>query len=193
MEELPPPAFWHSRGYLPHFDGPGQLQALTFRLADSVPSKVLASWRAELGLVTGDNPTLRRRIATYEDSGHGSCLLRFEANAAIVASCLLRADGQRYRLLEWCIMPNHVHALIEPLDGIRLGNIVRTWKTYSAREINRRHQRSGALWEAEYHDRYIRDQTHYEAAKAYIRENPVKAGLCGVAGEWRWSSTFESG
>lgn len=187
--EAPLPLYWHSRGYLPHFDSPDQIQALTFRLGDSVPTTVVARWRLELAQAR-DDVELRKRISLYEDAGHGSCLLRHVANAAIVESCLFHADGQRYRLLEWCIMPNHVHALIAPLDGCPLGEIIRTWKTFSAREINKREERSGALWAPEYHDRYIRDQDHYDSARAYIRRNPVKAGLCRAAEDWRWGSAY---
>ena len=87
-------------------------------------------------------------------------------------------------------MPNHVHVLIEPLAGCALAEIVRTWKTFSARTINKRHQQTGSLWSPDYHDRFIRDQDHYDSARAYIRRNPVKAGLCRAAEDWRWSSAY---
>ncbi|EAR23462.1 hypothetical protein NB231_16618 [Nitrococcus mobilis Nb-231] len=44
--------------------------------------------------------------------------------AALVEQTLLRFDGSRYRLLAWCVMPNHVHVLIDPL--IRLSRIVQS-------------------------------------------------------------------
>jgi REP element-mobilizing transposase RayT len=150
---------------------------------------VIARWRSELAS-SGDDTELRKRISRYEDAGHGDCLLRHAPNAALVESSLFHADGQRYRLLDWCIMPNHVHALIEPLEGCSLGEIIRTWKTFSAREINKLEKRTGPLWSREYHDRYIRDQEHYDSARAYIRMNPVKAGLCRAAEDWRWSSAY---
>ena len=197
MEELGPSHHkgWHSRGYLPHFDAPGQIQALTFRLADSVPKHVIASWKAEL---SGGRPLppkaeleLRRRITRYEDAGHGMCLLRDPRRAAAVQACLLHADGEQYRLMEWCIMPNHVHVMIGTLEGWPLGGIVRAWKTFSSKRINESLGRTGSVWALDYHDRYIRDQEHYENSRAYIRENPVKAGLCSRPGEWHWGSAFE--
>jgi|GEM_PF-6441741 len=39
---------WHSRGYLPHFDGGESTQFITFRLSDSVPQKLIDKWRSEL-------------------------------------------------------------------------------------------------------------------------------------------------
>ena len=44
------------------------------------------------------------------------------------------------------------------------------------------------IWQIEYWDRFIRDERHYQQAVSYIHENPVKAGLCEMADEWRWSS-----
>jgi putative transposase len=197
MEELEPKHHkgWHSRGYLPHFDIPGEIQALTFRLADSVPRSVIDSWKMELSIGPDLPPKaaaeLRRRITHYEDAGHGECLLREARHAAVVEDCLLHADGQQYRLMEWCIMPNHVHVMIGTFAGWPLGGIVRTWKTFSSRTIRGSLGMKGGLWALDYHDRYIRDQDHYQNARAYIRENPVKAGLCGSPGDWRWSSAFD--
>ncbi len=181
---------WHSRGYLPHLDAPGELQALTFRLGDSVPKFVIERWRRELA---GEPDTalqieIKKRIARYEDAGHGECLLRSADHAEAVQDCLLHADGTRYRLIEWCIMPNHVHALIQTLESARLGDIVRTWKTYSAKQINRSLGRNGSIWEEDYHDRYIRDNDHLLAARLYIQRNPVKAGLCPKPEDWAWCS-----
>ena len=188
MSHGSPHAGWHSRGYLPHLDAPGELQALTFRLADSVPAKVVESWKRELWNHAEASIELRKRITRYEDTGMGACYLRHPEHAEVVQACLLRGDGNRYRLLEWCIMPNHVHVLRMANMGMPLGDVVRTLKTYSARAINETLQRSGTLWSKDYHDRYIRDLGHLEAAKAYIRANPVKAGLCRHPEDWPWSS-----
>jgi putative transposase len=181
---------WHSRGYLPHLDAPGELQGLTFRLRDAIPKAVLERWRQELprdpeAHAVGE---WMKRIARYEDAGHGECLLKVPQHAEAVESCLLYSDGSRYRLLEWCIMPNHVHVLIATMEGMALGDIVRCWKTYSAKTINGLIGRTGSLWEHDYHDRYIRDESHLHSARSYIRNNPVKAGLCRRAEDWRWGS-----
>jgi REP element-mobilizing transposase RayT len=185
---------WHSRGYLPHLDAPGELQALTFRLRDAVPKAVMDRWHSELSFepeataATG----LRTRIARYEDAGHGECLLKVP-HAEAVESCLLYSDGSRYRLLDWCVMPNHVHVLIGTMEGVRLGDLVRAWKTYSAKLINQSIGRSGSIWGQDYHDRYIRDESHFHYARSYIRNNPVKAGLCAHPEDWPWSSAARAG
>ncbi|MEI8038561.1 MAG: transposase [Verrucomicrobiota bacterium] len=187
---------WHSRGYLPHLDAAGEIQALTFRLADALPAKLVLGWKRELeerGTCdeTQREHQLHRWVARYEDAGHGSCRLREPACAQIVQTALLYFDGQRYRLLDWCVMPNHVHVLIHCCFGTMLGEIVRSWKTFTSRQIHAQTGTSGKLWAVDYHDRYIRDLDHLANARAYIRNNPVKAGLCDQPGDWPWSGAGE--
>ena len=184
---------WNSRGYLPHFDHPCLVQSITFRLADSVPTDVVDGWRAELKLVGGeaaDDPRcadLRERIEKYSDEGKGACWLRKPEIAEIVENALLHFDGERYRLLAWCMMPNHVHVLIETMNGFPLGTVVHSWKSFTAKECNKTLQRTGEFWMPDYFDRFIRDARHLRAVVDYIANNPVKAGLCGKPEEWRWS------
>ncbi len=179
----------HSRGYLPHWDFAGSVQGVTFRLADAVPAKVIQSWRQELSSESDAGAKkLRQRIAKYEDTGHGSCLLADPECAGIVQQSLISGHGKTYKLLEWCVMPNHVHVLIRLLDSISLGIIVKGWKGGTALQINRLLERRGSFWMRDYHDRSIRDLEHYDNSVAYIRNNPVKAGMCERAGEWKFSS-----
>jgi putative transposase len=195
---------WYSRGYLPHLDVVGEIQAVTFRLGDALPSSIIERWRKEIagsaGLQTGESESERRRsgdqrsqrlrllIARYEDAGHGSCMLRDPACAMIVQNALLFFDNERYQLMEWCIMPNHVHVLVKTMEGFSLDQIVRSWKGFTSRKINELKDHSGPFWQREYHDRYIRDLDHLANARLYIRTNPVKAGLCGKPEDWPWSS-----
>jgi len=188
---------WHSRGYLPHLDQPGLVQSITFRLYDSVPAHVVGSWRNELQCTSSLPATdprmveLRKRIAEFEDAGHGACYLRDERIATLVQDALLQFDGERYRLLEWVIMPNHVHVLVEVLPGHRLSDVVHSWKSFTAKEANRILGRSGEFWMPDYFDRFIRDEKHLAAVREYIRNNPVKAGLVEKPEDWKWSSACE--
>lgn len=193
MPKSPNHKGWHSRGYLPHLDTPEIIQAITFRLHDSLPKKVIDTWKLELENDSLEDRSqreknLRKLIAQFEDAGHGACHLSNPTCANIVQSALLHFDGKRYRLLDWCIIPNHVHVLIHCPAGSKIGEIVKSWKTHSAREINRFLNRQGTLWANDYHDRFIRDPAHLENARRYIRNNPVKAGLCKSPQDWPWSS-----
>ena len=167
------------------------IQSLNFRLGDSLPREVLAAWRAELRHRFGEAVPveLRRRTEDYLDAGHGECWLRRPDVAQLVEGALLHFDTERYRLLAWCIMPNHVHALIETKFGFPLDKVLHSWKSYTCHEINKILSRCGELWEREYVDRYVRNSEHYENVVAYIEENPVKAGLVKIKTQWQWSST----
>ena len=187
---------WYSRGYHPHFDGPMVVQSVGFRLADSVPKRLLRRWRQEveedLELDKARAVRLERLVSRFEDTGYGACHLRRPAVARLVQESLLHADGDRYRLIEWCVMPNHVHVLVEPLRT-PLPDIVRMWKSTTARQANRLLGRSGPLWMRDYYDRFIRDSRHLEAVRRYIWLNPVQAGLCREPEEWLWSSAHLRG
>ena len=131
---------------------------------------------------------LRRRTEEYLDAGHGACWLRQPEVAALVEGALRHLDGERYRLLAWCVMPNHVHALIETRDGFPLADVLHSWKSFTSRKASKLVGRSGQFWQREYLDRYVRNAEHYQAVVAYIEENPVQAGLAKVKTEWPWSS-----
>jgi putative transposase len=105
----------------------------------------------------------------------------------------LHFDGERYRLMAWCIMPNHVHVLIETVAAFRLDQVLHSWKSYTAQKANEALGRKGPFWAREYYDRYIRDDQHFADAVAYIEQNPVKAGLVETAAAWRYSSAARRG
>jgi REP element-mobilizing transposase RayT len=181
----------HSRGYLPHWDFCKSLQAVTFRLADSVPASVINKWKVELACETDKASRvleLHRRIARFEDDGYGEAVLRDPEIAAVVQTKLVERHPERYHLIEWCIMPTHVHVLFKLTERHSLGEAVRAWKGGSATEINRILHRTGRLWMADYYDRLIRDQQHLDNCRFYIRNNPVKSGLCAHPEDWPFSS-----
>jgi putative transposase len=75
-------AFWHSRGYIPHFDRPNELQLITMRLEDAVPKGLVLKWKQELkwfeGISSRDprQVALRIKIDKYEDAGYGAITQR---------------------------------------------------------------------------------------------------------------------
>jgi REP element-mobilizing transposase RayT len=131
---------------------------------------------------------LLKLIDQYEDAGIGECLLRDDSIAQIVQDTLLFNHQKKYELICWCIMPNHVHTLIAPVEGMSLSEIMYDWKSYTTHTINKALNRKGKLWMMEYFDRYIRDNDHFQKVVNYIHNNPVKAGLVADPADWRWSS-----
>jgi urease accessory protein len=85
-----------------------------------------------------------------------------------------------------------VHVLVRLTGDVALGRIVKHWKGPTAIEINRLEGRTGSLWMAEYHDRFIRDLDHLQNAQVYIRNNPVNAKLCGKPEDWSFSGVGQN-
>ena len=198
---------WHERGYLPHCDFPGLVQFVTFRLADSMPVSRRGEWEHLLRIE--DVREKRTKLEEYLDRGVGECWLRDPRIAKLAEDALLFFHEQRYELLAWCVMPNHVHVLVHVWQT-PLGKMVQSWKRHVAtqaeaylaeRRSPTRHvsaddtdapARRAALqtlhWEREYWDTFMRDQQQEKTAVRYIESNPVKARLCRTAEDWLFGS-----
>ena len=178
------------QGHLPHWEQPGATYFVTFRLADSIPREVVAQWQEERATWLKLHPqpwdwrTAREYIERFEeqrerwlDQGHGSCLLGQPQAASIIADSLKHFDHERYILDRYVVMPNHIHVLIKPLGHNSMTDILHSWKSFTANEVNRAFARTGPLWMEESFDTIVRDAEHLHACRQYIARNPQKAGL----------------
>ena len=140
-------AGWHSRGYLPHFDGIIIPQFITIHLADSLPKNVLQRWREELRSLDYEQEriVLQKRIERYLDQGFGSAFLKDHRIATLVQNSLLKFDGIRYNLSAWVVMPNHVHALLTRFENFKIRKILHSFKSYTAHEANKILCRGGSV------------------------------------------------
>ncbi len=187
------PKGWYSRGYLPHYDSGSKIQFITCRLFDSLPQKILERFRAKLAAKEAEDidREVMILIEKFLDSGYGACFLKKHEVAEIVKDSLLKFDGERYKLIAWVIMPNHIHLLLKPLNDWELYKILQSFKSFTAQKANEFLNRSGKFWMREYFDRYIRNYEHFEKAFRYIENNPVKAGFCEKPKDWEFSSAFK--
>lgn len=175
---------WNERGYLSHRDEPGLTQFVTFRLSDSFPLELRDEW--EKLLCIEDDRERRTQVEAWLDLGHGACHLRDERIAQFVEEALRKFDGQRYRLLAFVLMPNHVHVLFE-VGEVPMAKVVQSWKQFTATRVNKLLGQTGAFWQSDYWDTYMRDAEHEERTIRYIRNNPVKAGLVNEWQQWPWT------
>jgi REP element-mobilizing transposase RayT len=184
---------WRSREYIPHLNGWGEHQSITLRLYDALPRSVAMLLQAKaLELPEPEQVEAAHDEAQqWLDAGYGSCILKEAQVATVVENALLHFHRERYQVMEWCVMPNHLHALLYITPPFTLSSIIHSFKSYSAKEANRVLGRRGPFWFPEYFDRYIRSENHFKIASHYIRENPVKARLCTSAEQWRFSSAWE--
>ena len=191
---------------LPHWTSDNVIYHVVFRLADSVPRSKREAWireresiaetalRADRKLTAEEEERIRflysERIEQFLDSGHGECLLRQPVIADLVAGALRYFEGQRYILHSWCVMPNHVHVIVQPLPGYDLSKIIHSWKSFTAHEINHRLGRTGDVWQHDAYNHIIRSAKEYSFQIAYVWENPDKAQLSSW--HWRWVITRAS-
>jgi REP element-mobilizing transposase RayT len=108
-----------------------------------------------------------------------------------VLDALKHFDGDRYTLLCWSVMPNHVHAILQPHEGQKLENILHSWKSFTAKMANELLGRTGGFWQEEYYDHVVRDGEDFRNQIRYVLENPRKGQ---AAGEWtgsRYGATWE--
>jgi putative transposase len=109
----------------------------------------------------------------------------------IVAETTLRelmraSDEHGFAVLAYCLMPDHVHLLVEGVTPTaELRSFVRVFRRRAAwkcREIT-----GLRLWQRGYHDRVLRERESTDRVVAYIVSNPVRARLVTHATEYRYS------
>jgi REP element-mobilizing transposase RayT len=201
----------HSRGYLPHVKHEGASYFVTFRLADSLPREVLLTFEREKagrlrrlnefmqrGEAINDSETeiardFNRKIERYLDRGAGACHLRRAEIADLVAGAMRHFNESRYLLLEWVVMPNHIHAIVWPMPNHLLGDILKSWKEFTSRQAREiLALGKGPFWQRETYDHWIRNDVEKARISRYIRNNPVAARLCARPEDWRWSSAWRA-
>jgi putative transposase len=76
------------------------------------------------------------------------------------------------------VMPNHVHGITILADESErrhaIPEIVRGFKTFSARRVNERAGRRGVLWQHGYYEHVIRNEKALDRIRAYIANNPAQ-------------------
>jgi REP-associated tyrosine transposase len=172
-----------TRRRLPHEYPEGNALFLTWHLHGAVPS---SRFPPPGKLPAGQAFVYMDRY--LDTTRQGPLYLRMPEIARIMVQSLQAGQSLgHYELHAWVIMPNHVHMLIDPqIDPSRL---MRSLKGASAREANRAMNRTGEpFWQKESYDHWVRDVAGFERIRAYIENNPVKAGLVRAPHEYTWSS-----
>lgn len=184
------------QGNLPHWQQENVWYFITFRLADSLPRETVEQIKKERELWFSKHSHKKEenqpysieelkeyyrlfseRIESLLDDCRGSCILREENIAKIIADAFLHFNNERYVLDDWVIMPNHVHLLVKPVKGFTIPQLTHSWKSYTANVINKTIGGSGQLWLHESYDHIVRNESSFFAIKNYIRNNPVKAHI----------------
>lgn len=195
---------------LPHIAPIGASFFVTFRLADSLPQHIIEEiqqalkqkehlLRIEYPNTWNEHLQLERKrvFGKYEHQldicKYGDCLLNNPKAANLIIDKIRTFDGQYYDLWAYCIMPNHVHLLLDfsrqivdsqnfflpemPQEYKQLDYVMMRIKGASAYEINRAMSRTGKCWAKDSYDHFVRDEDEWYRIVNYIIRNPVKAKL----------------
>jgi putative transposase len=103
---------------------------------------------------------------------------------------LLRHLARKYAcdVHAYCLMNNHVHLLLTPGEPRACGYLMRDLGRSYVRYFNRRHERTGTLWEGRFRSCIVESDRYVFACYRYIELNPVRAGMVPAPGEYLWSS-----
>ncbi len=188
-------------GDRPHWSQSSTITFITFRTVDSIPKSVVLRWdkekedwlsrrgynalpnwqtalaRLEQTLRDEFNKHFNRTREIFLDKCHGNCHLRRPDLAKIVADSLMHFDGDRYRMGDFVVMPNHVHLMASFATNDAMRSQCMSWLHYTAVQINRKLGCKGRFWQQEPFDHLVRSFEQYEYLRRYIAENPAKAKL----------------
>ncbi|MDR8392502.1 transposase [Aliifodinibius sp. S!AR15-10] len=196
------------RRRLPHLQFNEGTYFITFGLAGSLPTHAVDYLRQEKQRIK-DSPkeeidkSQKLYFKKYDhllDSGSSPLWLGKHKVANIVVNKINELDNERYILLCYTIMPNHVHLLFkltesrakargtfDPASKYPVTHILKLLKGATAFKCNKLLNRSGSFWHHESYDRLVRNHQERDNIVRYILENPVKAGLVSKYDEWNWS------
>jgi REP element-mobilizing transposase RayT len=114
------------------------------------------------------------------------------AVAAITEQLRCNAALFEFALVAYCVMPDHVHALLEArAERSDFKAMMKRFKQMTGFAYKK--QTGRQLWQPGYHERVLRDDEASEAVARYILENPVRAGLTRELGEYpyAWSDVYD--
>lgn len=118
-----------------------------------------------------------RRRELELDECHGACVLKRPELARIVAESLMHFDGQRYRMGDFVVMPNHVHLLAAFPSVEAMERQFDSWLHYTAVRIHASLDATGHFWQQEPFDHLVRSVEQYDYLRNYIARNPARAML----------------
>ena len=180
---------------LPHWNQAGAIYFVTFRLADSLPQEKLKIYSQERELWLANNPEphspeqkadyferFPKRLQEWLDAGYGSMILKDPVANRIVTDAIRHFEGDRYTLDEFVVAANHVHALLTPKEGHELGEILHSWKSFTAKEILKlpvaaRLSTKPTVWQKESWDHIVRSERSLEKFREYIRAHRSGASV----------------
>ena len=135
-------------------------------------------------------------VATHviQRGNNRSACFRQDSDYLVYLSCLRQlAKKHECAVHAYCLMTNHVHLLLSPATGGACIALMRELGQRYVQYFNRRHQRSGTLWEGRYRSCIVESARYVLGCYCYIESNPVRAEMVEHAAGYTWSSYAANG
>ncbi|MEY4903412.1 MAG: hypothetical protein RLZZ292_1227 [Bacteroidota bacterium] len=209
------------RSRLPHIHPIGATFFVTFNLKGAMPQAIVnmlnAQKEANVKIIKAEKDEKMQQQLIREHKLHFKHFEQYLDNAPAESPMWLReqkivdivkqgfekqVEKQLYDMIAYCIMPNHVHALMDFSVQVRNANeedffltqyvqlekVLKDLKGSTARYANLALERSGSFWHKDSYNHYVRNDAEYYNIIRYILQNPVKAKLVE---KWEaWSNTY---
>ena len=109
----------------------------------------------------------------------------FQYFLALLGRAQARYPAQLYH---YCLMSNHIHLLLEIVQGDQLPKFMQFVLQGYARWFGKRMRYSGHVWQGRYKSPHIAQESYYLEAGRYIERNPLRAKLVTALSDYPWSS-----
>lgn len=97
-------------------------------------------------------------------------------------------DRYEFQLYHYCLMSNHVHLLMEVVQGRNLACIMHQLQLGYARYYKKQYKYTGHLYQGRFRSPRISEESYYLQCGRYIERNPVKAKMVDKAEDYEYSS-----
>ena len=91
---------------------------------------------------------------------------------------------RHFKVHDFVIMPDHVHLLIEVCGEMTIEKAMQLIKGRFSHRLSHEFGYKGEVWHRGFTEEQVMNKQSFDAHRAYIAENPVKAGLAGSAEEY---------
>ena len=189
------------RRHLPHWLVADHTYFVTIRQKGTLPADVVKELQQEREKLlstphAGDDvlALLRKQFVRVERILHSPTQVGVLTNPAIATILVenlawLESDSRGWNVYAAVVMSTHMHIVLRNEKGrsSELLSDIGLYKSFTAREANKVRGCKGSLWAREEFDHWCSSQESVVKAVRYVKENPVKAGLCRDWQEWPWT------